>query len=134
MLILPEEYANGEGDPLNGNPDNRSIEVLLRQAGPRLLHLEGVDQPEPEVHQGQQGHHVSAWMFRLSLPGDEDEDECFNAQQMLFIMEVRCFSLPDSFGQKQLNEDDLKTHLVQFSNHSFGNETDDRGDEVYDVM
>ena len=81
VLILPEEYANGEGDPLNGNPDNRSIEVLLRQAGPRLLHLEGVDQPEPEVHQGQQGHHVSAWMFRLSLPGDEDEDECFDAQQ-----------------------------------------------------
>ena len=134
MVILPEEYANGEGDPLNCDPDNRSIEVLLRQAGPRLLHLEGVDQPEPEVHQGQQGHHVSAWMFSLSLPGDGDQDKCFGMQKMLFTMEVRCFALPDSFGQEQLNEDDLKTHLVQFSNHYICNETDARGDNVYDVM
>ena len=57
-------------------------------------------------------------MFRLSLPGDGNEDECFDVQQMLFTMVVRCFALPDSFRQKQLNEDDLKTHLVQFSNHS----------------
>ena len=62
---------------------------------------------------------MSAWMFRLSLPGDEDEDECFDAQQMLFMMEVRCFSLPDSFGQKQLNEDDLQDglHQVEYAVH-----------------
>ena len=83
-MTLPEEYANGQGDPLNGDPDNRAIEVLLRQAGPRLLHLEGVDQPEPEVHQGEQSHRVSAWMFRLSLPGDGDEDKCFGMQKNTF--------------------------------------------------
>ena len=68
MVILPEEYANGQGDLLNGDPDNRSIEVLLRQACPRLLHLEGVDQPEGEVHQDEQTHCLAAGMRFLAFP------------------------------------------------------------------
>ena len=60
-------------------------ERLLFEKKEKLdLQLEGVDQPEPEVHQGKQGHHVSAWMFRLSLPGDGNEDECFAMQKNTF--------------------------------------------------
>ena len=69
---MPEEYAYGQGDPLYGDPDDWPVEVLLRQAGARLLQLKGVNEPKPEVGQGEQGNHVAARMLRLSLPGHDD--------------------------------------------------------------
>ena len=41
----PEEYADGQRDPLNCDPDDRPIEPLLRQAGSRLLVLKCVKWP-----------------------------------------------------------------------------------------
>ena len=81
---LPEEYAYGQGDPLYGDPDDWPVEVLLGQAGARLLQLKGVDKPKPEVGQGEQGNHVAARMLGLSLPGHDDgEKEEFCHAEML---------------------------------------------------
>ena len=39
------------------------------------LKLEGVDQPETEVHHGKQGDNVPARVMRLTSPIDDDDDE-----------------------------------------------------------
>ena len=39
------------------------------------LKLEGVDQPETEVHHGKQGDNVSARVIRLTFPIDDDDEE-----------------------------------------------------------
>ena len=53
--VLPEENAEGEGDPLHPDPDKGPVEVGLHHAGLALLQLKRVKEPEGEVEEGQEG-------------------------------------------------------------------------------
>ena len=137
---MPEEYAYGEGYPLNGNPNNWSIEVLLRQAGSRLLHLKGVDQPQPEVHQGQQGDHMSAWMIRLSLPGEGGYFAVKKTQSsgllclFMLLMIIVTGVLPCLIVLVRSSSMKTTWRNTLYSFQTTSNDADDGGGDVCDVM
>ena len=61
--VLPEENAEGEGDPLHPNPDEGPVEVGLHHAGLALLQLKRVKEPEGEVEEGQEGDGLDRIIF-----------------------------------------------------------------------
>ena len=56
----PEENTQRQGDPLNNNPGEKSVEIELIRCGIHLLNLKVVRYPKAEVAHDQEGHDLPA--------------------------------------------------------------------------